>query len=114
LNHKDASIPDNAGIQPEGELINRNAPFACLSNMPLLEIRRYLKDAGIPIVISNHAGAYICNAVFYVAANLINSCDYRIKYGFIHIPLIDNDFGEAGKFNITKLVGAILRMLDWL
>lgn len=114
LNLKDASIPDNTGIQPIGELIYRNAPLAYLSNLPLLEIRKYLADAEIPIVISNHAGAYICNAVFYAAANLINSCDYSIKYGFIHIPLIGNDSGEAGKLNITKLVEAILGMLDWL
>lgn len=114
LNLKDGVIPDNTGVSPEGELINPDGPLAYFSNLPLLEIRKYLEDAGIPIVISNHAGAYICNAVFYSAADLVNSFGTATKYGFIHIPLIDNDSGEAGKLNITKFVEAIIGMLDWI
>jgi pyroglutamyl-peptidase len=43
LNLKDASIPDNAGFHPKGELINPNAQLAYFSNLPLQKLRSYLE-----------------------------------------------------------------------
>jgi len=111
LNLKDTRLPDNAGNIPEGELLIPDAPLAYFASLPLAEIRDILLKSDIPTEISNHAGAYICNAVFYAAAHEIASSDLDIQYGFIHIPLIPS---EGNPLTISKLVDGVLDALDWL
>jgi pyroglutamyl-peptidase len=47
-----------------------------------------LKSRDIPSIISNHAGAYVCNHVFYTARHEIERLGAGIPCGFIHVPLM--------------------------
>ncbi len=110
LNLKDTHQPDNAGNTPEGELIFPNAPLAYYSNLPLLAIRDFLQNASIPTEISNHAGAYICNAVFYAAAHEIVTTERDTRYGFIHIPLMPKE-APNGELSTQMLVDVVVELL---
>jgi pyroglutamyl-peptidase len=113
LNLKDTQQPDNAGNTPEGELIFSESPLAYFSNLPLLEIRDFLQIAGIPTEISNHAGAYICNAVFFAAAHEIETTGRTTEFGFIHIPLMPLE-AAAGELSTQKLANAVVDLIGEL
>ncbi len=86
LNINDAAKPDNEGALATGNPIVPDGPAAYRSTLPLETIHSRMEAAHIPVKYSNHAGAYLCNHVFYVARHLIDSEGLLIPAGFIHIP----------------------------
>ncbi|MBT3389959.1 MAG: hypothetical protein HN413_06075 [Chloroflexi bacterium] len=116
INVQDAPYPDNAGILKQGDPIHPTGAGAYFSNLPLLELKSIIEAAGSPAVISNHAGAYICNEVFYAAAREIQALGLPTRFGFIHLPEIaETAQGETkNDFTLSKLVQAAEAMLVWL
>jgi pyroglutamyl-peptidase len=88
LNLIDTEIPDNAGRAESGKPIAPDGPTAYLSTLPLEMMFQQLKDLCIPVEISNHAGTYVCNDVFYLARHKIEQLGVPVKCGLIHIPQI--------------------------
>lgn len=88
VNVTDARIPDNAGEQPVDEPVVPGGPVAYLSTLPLKAALVTLRDAGIPAVVSNTAGTYVCNATFYALEHLLAGRD-GVRAGFVHVPRAD-------------------------
>lgn len=86
LNKIQADIPDNLGVKPEDKLINHLGRESYPSTLPLQGIEGALKDADLPVKISQDAGKFVCNYLFYrmMEANL----DTQRLCGFIHVPLL--------------------------
>lgn len=116
INVQDAPYPDNAGVLKQGDPIHPTGAGAYFSNLPLLELKSVIEAAGSPAVISNHAGAYICNEVFYAAAREIQALGLATRFGFVHLPEItETAQGElAHDFTLSKLVQTAEAMLIWL
>lgn len=86
INLNDARIADNLGDQPIDTPVIPKAPAAYFSTLPIKAIVRALRDAGIPASVSQTAGTFVCNQVFYYLQHtLANS---PVRSGFIHIPLL--------------------------
>lgn len=109
LNIDDSSLPDNAGFSPEEKPIVNNGPLTYVSNMPLYYFKTELQKKGVPVKISNYAGTYVCNHVFYLALHQINKSYIDTICGFIHVPLIAKNGIPMGPHKITfnRLVEAI-------
>ncbi|CAN5508237.1 hypothetical protein BH18THE1_BH18THE1_12280 [soil metagenome] len=60
---------DSAGNGPKLILLGR--PISYKSTLPLERIYRSLMDRNIPVTMSDDAGKYICNYVFYLACHQI-------------------------------------------
>lgn len=88
INADDFRIPDNAGNQPKGEAIIEDGPVGYFSTLPIYSIRDRLADAHIPAIISNTAGTYLCNRVFYSVMRHIALGKAAIIAGFIHLPCL--------------------------
>lgn len=88
INIDDYRIPDNEGNQPVDEKIFENGMNAYFSNLPIKAILNELRKAGIPSSISNTAGTFVCNHVFYGVRHLIETEFKDKKSGFIHIPYL--------------------------
>lgn len=88
LNLDDTGAPDNAGEIVAGRVIVPGGPLAYWSTLPLERIGKALKERGVPVSVSNHAGTYVCNHVFYVALHEINQLGRGTRCGFIHVPLM--------------------------
>lgn len=88
VNLMDARIPDNEGFQPVDEPILPEGPAAFLSSLPLRRLEAALKETGLPVQISNTAGLYVCNCVFYTAAALAAKRFPGMQAGFIHVPYL--------------------------
>jgi pyroglutamyl-peptidase len=102
VNVDDARIPDNAGVLASGEPIDTDGPVGYRSTLPLAAMKAALEARGIAVTISNHAGAYMCNHVFYSARHALEQAGSTIPCGFIHIPDLaqpdgtTNAHGKAG------------------
>lgn len=65
INVNDARIPDNAGNQPIDEPIVASGPVGYWSTLPIKAIVHHLIEQGVPASISQTAGTYVCNHLFY-------------------------------------------------
>lgn len=86
INVDDASMPDNAGQQPLDATIADGGPAAYFSTLPIKAIVRALRLRGFPAGVSQTAGTFVCNHVFY---GLMQHAQGRqLKGGFIHVPFL--------------------------
>lgn len=87
INCDDARIADNAGSQPIDTRIFAHTQNAYFSTLPIKAGMHALHQAGIPAEISNTAGTFVCNHVFY---GLMHMASERpgMKAGFVHIPYL--------------------------
>lgn len=86
INVDDFRIPDNAGNQPRGEPIAEDGPVGYFSTLPIRAITDRLVKADIPAAISNTAGVYLCNRIFYSVMHFVATKEMPIAAGFIHVP----------------------------
>ena len=87
INVDDARIPDNAGAQPVDRPVVRGGPAAYFSTLPVKAIVADLRAAGLPSEVSQTAGTFVCNHVFY---GLMHALRTRkdVRGGFIHVPFL--------------------------
>ncbi|MGZ6550916.1 MAG: pyroglutamyl-peptidase I [Tumebacillaceae bacterium] len=88
INVDDARIPDNAGNQPIDAPIVADGPAAYWSTLPIKTIVQNVRAAGIPASVSQTAGTFVCNHLFYGLAHLIATEFPHVRGGFIHIPFL--------------------------
>lgn len=98
INCDDFRIPDNAGKQPIDEAVVLDGPVAYWSSLPIKAIVATLCAAGIPAAVSNTAGTFVCNHLFYGLMHHLATLNkplnsqlgqsQRISGGFIHIPYL--------------------------
>ncbi|NHJ84147.1 MAG: pyroglutamyl-peptidase I [Asgard group archaeon] len=118
INMADGRIADNEGNKPTDELIISDGPAAYFTTLALRETMEEIKQAGIPVVISDSAGLYVCNNVIYGALHFIlTTKEYsHIKYGFIHIPYLPSQVAEKNKLlpsmSLEKIVEAVIIAIE--
>ncbi|MBX3171132.1 MAG: pyroglutamyl-peptidase I [Candidatus Eremiobacteraeota bacterium] len=91
INVNDARIPDNAGAVPVDEAIVAKGPVAYWSTLPIKAIRAVWEEAGVPVEISQTAGTFVCNHVFYGLMRSLARSGGR--GGFVHVPPPGPGFG---------------------
>ena len=87
INIDDYSIPDNEQNQPIDEVIVVDAPAAYWSSLPIKRVYRMLKQHDIPVEISNTAGTFVCNHVFFQLQHALQKTS--IISGFVHVPVLE-------------------------
>lgn len=88
INVDDYRMPDKAGHQPRGEPVVAGGPAAYLATLPVAKTVEALEEAGIPSAISNSAGTYLCNRVFYRAMHHLAAGGDGVRAGFMHLPYV--------------------------
>ena len=86
INVDDARIPDNAGFQPVDAAIVADGPAAYFSTLPVKSCVAALAEAGIPASVSQTAGTYACNHLFYRLMHSLHAEHPHARGGFVHIP----------------------------
>lgn len=86
VNIRDARIPDNGGNQPVGQFVDPQGPAAYFATVPVMEMADAIGRENIPATVSNSAGAFVCNDVFYSLLHHYAGTD--VKVGFIHVPYL--------------------------
>ena len=85
INVDDAPIADNQGNQPVDQVINTRGPVAYFSTLPVKKMMRAAREVGVPTIVSNSAGTYVCNHLMYGIMDLLQG---KKQGGFIHIPFL--------------------------
>lgn len=97
INVDDARIADNAGHQPIDEPVVLGAPSAYFSRLPIKAMSAAINGKGIPAEISQTAGTFVCNHVFFKLMHLLTT-DHRLKGvrgGFMHVPPASESEGQG-------------------
>lgn len=88
INIDDARIADNDGVQPIDTRIVGSGPAAYFTTLPIKSMRAALLAANIPAEISQTAGTFVCNHVFYALMRALAATRARPRGSFIHIPYL--------------------------
>ena len=80
INMMDSTKGDNDGYIPSEETICANQPLALQTPLPIRELERFCADNVQPVQVSNSAGLYVCNRVYYEALYLHQQAI------FMHVP----------------------------
>ena len=88
INVDDARIADNAGAQPIDMPVVGGAPAAYFTRLPIKAMHAAIQSAGIAVEVSQTAGTFVCNHVFYgLMYHLASTRGFaRTRGGFIHVP----------------------------
>ncbi|MBH1963903.1 MAG: pyroglutamyl-peptidase I [Comamonadaceae bacterium] len=97
INVDDARIADNAGRQPIDEPVVLGAPAAYFSLLPIKAMRAAINAKGIPAEISQSAGTFVCNHVFFKLMHLLATDDQfkGVRGGFMHVPPVSETDGQG-------------------
>jgi pyroglutamyl-peptidase len=88
VNCDDAQAADNAGVLREDAPIVSQGPTAYLATLPVKQIAAGLRSAGFPAAVSNTAGLFVCNHLFYGVLHHIVAHNLETQAGFVHVPFL--------------------------
>ncbi|MTW13274.1 pyroglutamyl-peptidase I [Pseudoduganella eburnea] len=109
INIDDAPIEDNRQQQLVDQPIVAGGPAAYFSTLPIKAIVQALRAAGLPASVSQSAGTFVCNHIFY---GLMHALAARadVKAGFIHIPYLPEQAARhpgAASMSLAQMVEGI-------
>lgn len=88
INVNDARIPDNADVQPIDTPVIDHGPAGYFSTLPIKAMLQALQQAGVPAEVSQTAGTFVCNHVFYGLMHALATQRglKKTRGGFLHVP----------------------------
>jgi pyroglutamyl-peptidase len=100
INVDDARIPDNAGAQPVDRPVRPDGPAAYFTRLPVKTMLQAIRAAGIAAEVSNSAGTFVCNHVFYALLHHLATVrgHAKVSGGFVHLPCLPD---QAAAFGVT-------------
>ncbi|MBI2510838.1 MAG: pyroglutamyl-peptidase I [Opitutae bacterium] len=107
INIDDARIPDNAGQQPIDKAIVKDGPAAYFSTLPIKAIVQELRKHDIPAAVSQTAGTFVCNHVFYGLMHELSTHRAGVRGGFIHVPFVPEQTSDKPSLPFEKMTEAV-------
>ncbi len=97
LNIRDYRLADERGHQPAGERIDAAGPDAIRTDLPLRAMAQLLVGRGFLCEVSNHAGTFLCNEIYYRALRAAQLTGRRRASLFVHLPLPESYVTAMGR-----------------
>ncbi len=90
ININDAWIADNDGAQPIDQPVLKTGPAAYFTTLPIKAMLHAIEQAGIAAEVSQTAGTFVCNHVFYALMHALKMQrgSSAARGGFIHVPFL--------------------------
>lgn len=82
VNEMRARIPDNAGLQPDGDAIFEHGARDREASLDVAALTEAIEAAGVAAEVSEDAGRFVCNYIAYIAYGL------EVPAAFIHVPAV--------------------------
>ena len=112
INYRDPGRPDNTGAAPAGPELVPGGPAAYFATLDPLPLVARLQQEGLPARPSLSAGAYLCNAGFYLA--LAGLRPRGVPCVFVHIPPTPDMQTEGAPLEFEELCRGVRVALDQL
>ena len=103
INVDDARIPDNDRQQPIDRPIAAEGPAAYFTGLPVKAAVAALREAGLPAIVSNTAGTFVCNHLFYGLMHLVASRSLPIRGGFLHVPYMPEQVATLAGMQVPSM-----------
>ncbi len=84
----------NCGAKPRDATLVGGGPAAYFTGLPIRSLLAKLREAGVPAEISNSAGTFGCNQVFYHLMDHVERRGLGIPAGFIHVPKLPEQVAD--------------------
>ena len=94
INVDDARMPDNAGVLRFDRPVVPGGPAAYFAGIPIKAVVAAIRAAGVPARVSQTAGTFLCNHVFYVGSHLAATEFPGLAVGFIHVPWLPEQVAD--------------------
>lgn len=88
INVDDARIGDNDGVWRVDQAVVPGGPAAYFATLPIKTLVHAIRGAGVPSAVSQSAGTFLCNHVFYAGCHLAATERPGMRCGFIHVPFL--------------------------
>jgi len=79
-------LRDNAGVALQGDLTAPDGPLAYESTLPVRAMVSELRTGGVPADISDTAGTFCCNHLFYGILHHLAVSGRSLPAGWVHLP----------------------------
>ena len=89
------------------EVVGRRENTFYKTDFDYLKIKQRLEENGYEVEISDDAGSYYCNNLYYYGLKYIRQYRLKCRMIFIHIPLVNK------VSNIVKLANLFDNFLNW-
>ena len=97
--------------QPVDRPVVVGGPAAYFTTLPIKAAAAALRQAGLPAIVSNTAGTFVCNHVFYGLMHLVATRRPAIRGGFLHLPYLpEQAAGQDGAPSMA--LGDIVRGVE--
>lgn len=113
INLDDFRIPDNAGGHRIDLPIVANGPAAYWTTLPIRRIWNRLLAEGIPAHVSNSAGTYVCNHLFYLLLHEFHRRNVKLPFGFIHIPYLPEQAARKTPAPPSLALETVVNGIGW-
>jgi pyroglutamyl-peptidase len=110
INVDDTVYADEAGYRPVDLPVIPGGPAAYFATVPLKATLGRLQKAGVPVEVSQTAGTFVCNHIFYVALHLAATQYPELKVGLMHVPYSPAQavaHGGAPSMSLTMMRDAV-------
>ena len=113
LNVDDCTVPDAAGVVREGQAIREGGADALQTRVKLGGLRDAMAARDYRLDISNHAGTYLCNHVYYRALDFVAASSHATRVLFVHVPMPVplNSHGLLQQGSLGYLEGAVRELI---
>lgn len=101
INVDDYRIEDNRGNQVIDEPVITGGPSAYFSTLPIKAMVNAMRAGGVPAEVSNSAGTFVCNHLFYGVAHYLAERNSPVRHGFVHIPLLPEQATDGAQPSLS-------------
>lgn len=89
INMASFAVADNVGNQPLGVPHTQGGPDGRAASWDAAAIVASLRQAGVPAVVSDHAGTHLCNYTLYAMLAALEALGRaHVPCGFFHLPFL--------------------------
>jgi pyroglutamyl-peptidase len=114
INLMDAKSADNDGMVPDEAPIYPNEPAALFTKLPIKKLCAFMVEQGLPVVVSNSCGLFVCNRLYYEALRL---CEHtpNMKAIFVHLPLFkgQTDAPDGAGVELREMARVVQEVIGW-
>ncbi len=109
INCNESKMPDNLGHVLDGTPIVKGGPDGLFTSLPIKALKERYRKKSLPAEISNSAGTYVCNNLFFRTMHHVMTFNKNTKVGFIHIPALpemtsNENIPSMSKSMITDII----------
>src|SRR5262249_49171052 len=84
------------GRQPIDRPVIKDGPAAYFATLPIKACVAAMRESGLPAAVSNSAGTFVCNHIFYALMDMLRRQHQPARGGFLHIPYMPEQAARAG------------------